>query len=291
MRALALLGPNADQRDVADFASAARVAVPTATAIDMNHPPDVVLIFGGDGTVHRHLRALVDSHVPALVIPMGSGNDFARALGLKNRNLSLSAWRHFCDNREKVRAIDVGDITPTNNEQQATNNLFACVAGAGIDSEVNRRANALPRWLRAHGGYALSLVPAAATFGSHLITVEYEDENGATGRISEPALLCAFANARAYGHGMRIAPDARLDDGFLDLIFVRKATAARLLKLFPTIYFGAHLRAPEVVHHRVRRLTIASDPPLDIYADGEFICQTPAEVTVRPGALRVISGQ
>lgn len=288
MHALALLGPNADERDIMEFASSARVAIPIATAIETDHLPDAALIFGGDGTVHRYLPSLVATGVPTLVVPMGSGNDFARALSLKNRARALAVWRRFCDSRQNVLSIDAGEVIPTKNGKRATSNLFCCVAGAGIDSEVNRRANALPRWLRAHGGYALSLVPVAATFGSRRIMVEFEDENGATGEISDQALMCAFANARAYGHGMRIAPDASLDDGLLDLVYVRKASAARLLKLFPTIYFGAHLRAPEVIHHRVRRLNIASDPPLDIFGDGEFICRTPADITVRPGALRVI---
>lgn len=287
MRALALLGPNAATKEVAPFESVARLAIPTAGAIDTVHPPDVALIFGGDGTVHRHLPALVQTRVPALVVPTGSGNDFARALRLKTLNHSLSAWRRFCDNGENVRLIDVGEISP-DAQVPSPQALFCCVAGAGIDSEVNRRANALPRWLRARGGYALSVVPVAASFASRPITVDFEDELGAYGRISELGLMCAFANAGAYGHGMRIAPHARLDDGLIDLVFVRHANPARLLTLFPTIYFGGHMRAPEIVHRRVRSLKITSDPPLDIYADGEFICPTPAEVKVRPRALKVI---
>ncbi|MGH9522099.1 MAG: diacylglycerol/lipid kinase family protein [Terriglobales bacterium] len=290
MRALALLGPNAAPNHVAPFESVARQAIATAGAIDASDPLDAVLIFGGDGTVHRHLRALVETQVPALVVPSGSGNDFARALGLQNRDRSLAAWRQFCDSRANVRTVDVGQVSPTA-QSPVPEALFCCVAGAGIDSEVNRRANRLPGWLRAHGGYALSVPGAAASFQPRTITVEFVDEDGRQGSLSEPALMCAFANASAYGHGMRVAPGARMDDGLLDLIFVRRASPARLLTLFPTIYFGAHLRLPEVEHRRVTTLTIVSDPPLDIYADGEFICRTPASVKVRPRALKVISGQ
>src|SRR5690349_5407581 len=100
MRAVALLGPNADTNDVAPFAAAGQSAIPTATSVDR---ADVVLIFGGDGTIHRHLRALVDAAIPALVIPTGSGNDFARALGLQTSQRSMAAWRTFCKTQQNVR--------------------------------------------------------------------------------------------------------------------------------------------------------------------------------------------
>ena len=286
MRAIALLGPNANESDVAPFATAARTAVPVHSSIDPAFPPDVALIFGGDGTIHRHLNALVQSQVPGLIIPTGSGNDFARALGLKTPTQSMAVWRTFCESQRNVHAIDVGEIA--NDQRPATSALVCCVAGAGIDSDVNRRANRLPRRLRANGGYALSVLGGALNFRPQRIIVEFEDEHGSTGTLDEPALMCAFANAQAYGHGMRIAPEAMLDDGLLDLVFVRRAGPLRLLTVFPKVYFGAHMKLPEVEHRRVRRLHISSETPLDIYADGEFICQTPAEVTLRPQALRMI---
>ena len=80
---------------------------------------EAILLFGGDGTIHRHLAALVRLQLPVLVVPAGSGNDFARALGLKNRARVLSAWRRFCESGKNVRAIDVGEITPAENQQLA----------------------------------------------------------------------------------------------------------------------------------------------------------------------------
>src|SRR5690348_13516062 len=90
MRALALLGPNADIRDVTAFESVAHTAIPAVQSIGHAASPDAVLIFGGDGTVHRHLPSLVVANVPTLVVPTGSGNDFARALGLANRSRALA---------------------------------------------------------------------------------------------------------------------------------------------------------------------------------------------------------
>jgi diacylglycerol kinase (ATP) len=291
MRAVALLGPNATEKDVSPFSAAARIPIPIHAALAANSPPDVVLIFGGDGTVHRHLPALVATGVPALIVPTGSGNDFARAIGITSRATAVKVWAAFCRTRSNVREIDVGEIQPTGNPRLTTGDLFCCVAGAGIDADVNRRANAQPRCLRGHGGYALSVAQSAIAFRPKTISVTYEDAQGNSGEFSEPALMCAFANAKAYGHGIRIAPEAELDDGLLDLIFVRKARPARLLTVFPSAYFGRHLGLPEVEYRRVRRLRIATKTPLDIYADGEFICKTPAEVTVRPRVLKVIGNR
>ncbi len=288
MRAIALLGPNADANDVAGFAAAARVAIAIHPRIDPTSPPDAALIFGGDGTIHRHLKSLVETGVPVLMVPRGSGNDFARAIGLTTNAHATSAWHNFCEGQRNIRVIDVGEIVPGTRTPHP-GALFCCVAGAGIDSDVNRRANSLPRWLRANGGYALSVLGGALNFRPERISVQFEDEQGKPGEISEPALMCAFANANSYGHGMRIAPAAQLDDSLLDLIFVRRAGPARLLTVFPKVYFGSHMGLREVEHRRVRRLRIASETPLDIYADGEFVCQTPAEVRVRPKALKVIS--
>jgi len=128
-------------------------------------------------------------------------------------------------------------------------------------------------------------------FRPQRIGVRFVDEQGKSGEISEPGLMCAFANAGAYGHGMRIAPRAQLDDGLLDLVFVRRTGAARLLTLFPTVYFGGHLGIREVGYRHVKSVSVSTETPLDLYADGEFICQTPAEVKVRPKGLKVIANQ
>ena len=294
MRAVALLGPNANSEDVAEFAAAARCSISIHSSITDTR--DAALIFGGDGTVHRHLRALVETKTPAMIVPAGSGNDFARAIGTGTRARALESWRTFCDDPTNTRFIDVGEISAIPDPPSAvghrpsTADLFCCVAGAGIDSETNRRANAMPRWLRARGGYALSVVGAALAFRPVKMRVEYEDENGVAATIEDQAMMCAFANAPMYGHGMNIAPRAAIDDALLDLVFVRRAGAARLLTLFPSVYFGGHMGLREVIYKKVRRLRIVSDPPLEVYADGEFICRTPADVSVRPKVLQVIAG-
>jgi diacylglycerol kinase (ATP) len=284
MRVAAILGKTASDRDLRDFQSAAATfeILPDLPAVAAF---DAALIFGGDGSIHRQLAALVATQTPALLLPTGSGNDFARSLGLNRHSRSLAAWKRFCSSRDNVRAVDLARISADGDPPLGTrNSLYCCIAGVGLDSEVNRRANGYPTWLRGHGGYALAVLPELRSFRAPHITIELD---GAA-RISEPAMLAAFANAPAYGHGIRMAPSAQLDDGLLDVCFVRRVSKLKLLTVFPLVYFGAHTRLREVEYRQTPRLHVASDPPIDIFGDGEFICRTPAEIKVQPRALRVI---
>lgn len=107
-------------------------------------------------------------------------------------------------------------------------------------------------------------------------------------RIDEPATFAVFANAPTYGDGMKMAPRAQLDDGLLDVCFVRRTSKRRILTFFPTVYFGSHLRLPEVEYFQTQALQLETERPMDVYADGEYVCKTPAEVRVMARALRVI---
>ena len=102
-------------------------------------------------------------------------------------------------------------------------------------------------------------------------------------------MLAAFANTQFYGDGMRIAPEADFTDGKLDICRISTMNPFKLVRLFPTVYFGHHLLFPEVEYSKTERVRVETETPLEIYADGEFVCETPAEISVAPGALRVIA--
>ena len=246
---------------------------------------DAMLIFGGDGTIHRHLPALVRLQLPVLIVPAGSGNDFARALNLHSTQDSVRVWRDFEAQKIQAQEIDLGVIVPSATPDRT--HYFCCVASCGLDAAAARRANQMPRWLRGHGGYALALLPLLLklpAFSMRLTKCYGKDH-------IEPealTLLAAFANTQFYGDGMRIAPQADFADGKLDICRIHKLSPLKLLSLFPTVYFGRHLRLPEVQYSRAERAHVQTDIPLDIYADGEFVCQTPADISVAAGALRVI---
>jgi diacylglycerol kinase (ATP) len=247
---------------------------------------DAIVIFGGDGTIHRHLPALVRLQLPVLVVPAGSGNDFARALQLKSIRDSLKAWRKFESGNGNTRAIDAGTITEMNPAN--TKHYFVCVAGCGLDAAAARRATRMPRWLRRNGGYALSLLPLLFKLPSFPMRFTYytDDEQQL---VEESTLLAAFANTQYYGDGMRIAPKADPADGKLDVCRIRTMNPIRLFYLFPTVYFGRHLGIREVTYSKAERVRVDSPIAQEIYADGEYVCKTPAEIEVERGALKVIT--
>lgn len=299
MRAAAILGPGSSAKSLKPFQTDQtidwRIGVPSKA-----DQADVILLFGDDGTIHRHLGQLVDLGLPVLVVPVGSGNDFARALGLRRVRDLLAAWRAFRaapDNvrGNNVRSIDLGVVSPVAADAgrapapHEPTHYFCSVAGIGLDAEVARRANALPRWLRGHGGYALTLLPTMFRFAPFPMKILTVDETGSWSiRSSQPTMLAAFANTSTYGGGMKIAPHARMDDGQLEVCVIGGLDPFKFACMFPTVYFGRRLRIKEVQYFQAAHLRVETDKPFDVYADGEFVCRTPVEVSVRPRVMRVI---
>jgi diacylglycerol kinase (ATP) len=362
MRAAAIFGLGCSPRHLKPFQDAEslknawRIGMPSAS-----DQADAVLLFGGDGTIHRHLSQLVKLALPVLIVPTGSGNDFARALNLRSMRDSLAAWRIYCAEKNNVRSIDLGVITPLEAAGVATmpaatstpNDLardsvlgtryFCSIAGVGLDAEVSRRANHLPRWLRGHGGYALALAPTMFQFAPFLLRIlmpavhdptpdptpdptdnchpdrsspfpkgtgsavegpavlphslhhQQNRPNEAPSpeikwevKKNQPTLLAAFANTPTYGGGMKIAPHAQPDDGLLDVCVIGSVATFKLACMFPTVYFGRHLNIREVDYFPAAHVRIETDHPLDLYADGEYVCRTPAEISIQRAALQVI---
>ncbi len=293
MRAAAILGLGCSAKNLKPFQTSAnidwRIGLPPST-----DQVDVILLFGGDGTIHRHLKPMVKLGAPLLVVPAGSGNDFARALGFHSVRDSLAAWGRFCATQNNVRMIDLGVITPLEDAGGAPapherTHYFCSVAGVGLDGEVARRANSLPRWMRGHGGYALTLVPTIFLFAPFPMKILTPGEaDGWTTRSDQPTLLAAFANTSTYGGGMKIAPRAQMDDGQLDVCLVAGLDPFKLVCLFPTVYLGRHLGIRGVEYFQAERLRLETETPLEVYADGEYVCPTPVEVSVQSAALRAI---
>jgi diacylglycerol kinase (ATP) len=291
MRAAAILGLGCSARDLKPF--------PTDNGVEwrMGMPgageADVILLFGGDGTIHRHLGQLLKLEVPVLVVPAGSGNDFACSLGLRRVRDSLAAWRKFCAGEKNQRAIDLGNISSPDcaGGTLPGTRYFCCVAGVGLDGAVAERANRMPRWLRGHGGYALSLAPAIFTFAQFPAKIQIrggDHDDQWTTRSDQPTLIASIANTPLYGGGMKVAPRAQMDDGLLDVCVVGGMDPFRLFCMFPTVYAGRHLSIKEVEYFQAAAVRVETEDPMDVYADGEYVCRTPVEVSVQRGALKVI---
>lgn len=293
MRAAAILGLGSSEKDLKSFRQAANASwmmgMPAASA-----DADVILIFGGDGTVHRHLAQLVKLDLPVLIVPCGSGNDFARALKLRRFRDALAAWQGFCLGANNVKTVDLGVISPLADAGEAPaphTHYFCCIGSVGLDAETARLANRLPSWLRGHGGYALSLPAALFRFSPHRMKISrttLDQSEPLAMHLDQPVFLAAFANTPVYGGGMKIAPRAQMDDGQLDVCAIREISKLRLFSLFPTVYFGRHLGITQVDYFQTARLRIETEVPLEVYADGEYVCRTPIDVSVARGALKVI---
>jgi YegS/Rv2252/BmrU family lipid kinase len=302
MRAAAILGLGCSPRDLKPFQTDDSVQWQLGMPAGA-YEVDVILLFGGDGTIHRHLAQLVKLELPVLVVPAGSGNDFARALGMRRVRDSLASWKSFLRDGANVREIDLGVISGAStageasapHEQFSRKQYFCCVAGVGLDGEVARRANAFPRWLRGNGGYVLSLLPTIFRFAPFPIKIRaarprQSAPDGWSVRYQQSALLVAFANTPGYGGGMKIAPKAKMDDGLLDVCVIGGLDPFKVFFLFPSVYSGRHLTIDKVEYFQDSRLRVETEHPLDVYADGEYVCQTPVEIAVERAALKVVTG-
>jgi len=322
VRAVALLGPYAKDRDLRHF-ELPGVNLFSGNELDPHDQPDAALILGGDGTIHRHLGGLVWKRIPALIVPLGSANDFAQSVGVDSVAKARAAWRRFCTAGDNTRSIDLGTIRPlaedaAENSDRSTaapadsprmgarimqsqlrhqieasyemsqTRFFSCIAGAGLDAAVNRLAMQQPRWLRGHGGYVIALLQTLPSFRPPRITVSLESGGWWQTRVDEAGFLVAAGNGPQYGNGMRLTHRANLDDGRLDVCFVRRLSKARLLRLFRVVYRGGHIGLQEVEYFQAERVRLATDPVSEVFADGEYICTTPVELAVRRQALRVI---
>jgi YegS/Rv2252/BmrU family lipid kinase len=279
MRAAAILGPGNVSRAVANFER-----LTGAEWTSLLEQADIAVVFGGDGTVHRHLAELVEADVPLLVVPCGSGNDFARALGISNRRVAAAAWRKYAADGSNLRTIDLGVISAALDAGAPIKRHFCCIAGMGIDTKVASRANALPRWLRSRGGYALSTPQELARFAPLLMKISPD----LTAASFRPTILATIANTPYFGGGMKIAPQAKLDDGKLDLCVIRGMNTLKRFCLLPTVYFGRHLGFKEVEYAQAGTVQVETEHPIDVYADGEYVCQTPAIFSLAEQGLKVI---
>ena len=187
----------------------------------------------------------------------------------------------------RIMQSQLRHVTEAQREQSHIT-CFACIAGTGLDAAVNRLTLDQPSWLRGHGGYIVGLLQVLSGFRAPHIRVDMEMDGQWKTAIDEPGFLVAAGNGPQYGHGMRLAPQAQMDDGLLDVCFVRVLSKLRLLRLFRLVYRGSHLGLKEVEYFRATRLRLRTHPVTEVFADGEYICRTPVEIGLRPKALHVI---
>lgn len=256
-------------RGLDEFTSAAEGAVVDGV--------ERLVVAGGDGTMHHAVQALAGSATALGILGLGSGNDLARTVAVP-RKLD-AAFRVACEG--PIRRLDLGRVDER---------WYAGVAGVGFDSEVAHIAAERVRVLRGPMIYPWAVVRALVTFRPPLLTLEYETEDGGEASFEGRVMLVAFGNTHRFGGGMCIAPQARPDDGLLDVVIVRAMPRRRLLRVFPRVYRGAHMDLPQVTSFRTRRMRLWLEREMTVYGDGEPMAPVTGdgvEVRVVPGALRV----
>lgn len=233
---------------------------------------NVLAAAGGDGTLNEVLNGAWAGPATFAVLPVGTGNDFARALAFgTDFGAALDALA-----RGAPRRADVGFVN---------DRAFLNIAGCGFDAMVADRINRGYRSLRGTGAYVAAVVECLCRYRAAEFRILCGEEE-----LTFRAMLCSVANTPSYGGGMRIAPDATIDDGLFDIAVVRETSRFEFLRAFPSVFKGQHTEHPKYLHRRARWVRVESDPPMPVLVDGEVVGTTPATFTIRPGAISVLNG-
>jgi YegS/Rv2252/BmrU family lipid kinase len=253
----------------------------------------LIIACGGDGTVSEVANGILTSGKDAElgILPSGTGGDFRRSLEIPAQ--SRAAARVLREG--KTRRIDVGRISFRDHNNAETMRYFAGVASCGMSTKVIQRVKAggpdwlpanTPKWLGGRISFGASLLQTAMRTEATRLLVQLDDEHE---RRLLVTTLCV-ANARYFGGGMKIAPDAKLTDGKFDVVGIGDLGAMKIFTSAPRVYFGSHLSLPQVSHALARKVTVRpaeSGTDVDLEVDGELPGKLPATFQIIPAALSV----
>jgi diacylglycerol kinase (ATP) len=252
-------------RKVGDLAEQARRAAEDGV--------ERLLVAGGDGTMHYAVQGLAGTSCALGVIPLGSGNDLAGTLGVPP-DVDAAVERAVSGEIRRIDLVRVGDV------------FSVSYAGVGFDSEVTRYANEM-KILRGPLIYFYAVIHTLVTFVPPRMRIVHD-----TGKFEGRVMFTVVNNLPRFGGGMRIAPEARIDDGLLDLVIVKEVPKPVLLSIFPKVYNGRHVGHPAVQIVRTRRAEITIDRTMTMYGGGEPLrvveAGEPVAVEVVPGGLAVV---
>lgn len=220
----------------------------------MAEKPPVVIAAGGDGTVHEAVNGWMKAGggVPLGVVPVGTGNDFAKMLE------ASPDWREACWRivRRQTRRVDVG---------RCNDFYFANSLGIGFDAQVALEANKI-HWIRGNAVYGIALAKILLLHHSRPQVRIFHD--GET--LDTDITLLTINNGKVEGGAFVMAPDAEIDDGLFDVVVARGMGRIGILGLLPQVLKGQHMSNPKVLKFQTNKLTVQAVTPLPIHADGEL---------------------
>jgi len=231
---------------------------------------------GGDGTTQLCAGIAVPNQIPLGIVPAGSGNDQARELNIDLSNIP-AAVKNILDSLDSPKRVDAMKVSVSGKEIWSVGSI-----SAGFDALCATRANSL-RWPKGSNSYIAALFLELPSFKA----IEYHLDVDGEKRVIE-AMLCGVANVKNFGGGMMISPNSDITDGELEVFILHKVSRARLLRIFPTVYKGKHLRFPEVEIFKAKSIKISNDN-YPVTCDGELVGNAPFFTEVHPGALRLLT--
>jgi diacylglycerol kinase (ATP) len=224
-----------------------------------------VIAVGGDGLFHIVLQKTIPAQLPITLIPAGTGNDFVRSLGWDLDDID-SQLSHVLSNPAK--RLDAGLVD---------GEWFGSVLSTGFDAVVNERANKL-KWPKGPMKYNMSIVMELPRFQPKNYEIHLDDRT-----ITTQAMLIAVGNGRSYGGGMLVCPEADMTDGFFDVMILHPVSKLEFVKVFPSVFIGAHIDHPAVEIVKSKKVRIDSNSVA--YSDGERIGQLPVNAECIQGAM------
>jgi len=235
----------------------------------------LLVVIGGDGTVNEVVNGVAGTEAEIAVLPCGTGQDFGRTHGIPS---------HFDDAVRLAldggtRTIDLGRVECEGAEPR----FFANVASAGMSGAVARRANSMTKALGGRATFFYALTREFLAWQNTRVVVELEGGIRREGPMHDVIV----ANGNWHGGGMKLAPEARQDDGAFDVVTIGDVSKLDFVTTAPKLYSGRYLSHPKVELLRSSSVTIGADEPLPLEVDGEPIGTTPARFEIVPSALRL----
>ncbi len=226
---------------------------------------------GGDGLIHALLERISHNNLTLLAIPAGTGNDFAKSVGMHKKsveNIFASLTRM------QPKVIDLGLAKGPGYEK-----YFVQILSSGFDAHVNDRANHFKR-VKGRFKYVIAVLAELSLFKSLEYSIKWDGKI-----LTQRAMMVIVANGSNYGGGMKICPHADQSDQMLDLMYVKKVSRARLLAVFPRVFIGAHVNHPKIKFERASSFELQGQTIA--FADGEYLGKLPVHVSIAPYKLLV----